>query len=96
MSAEPVAPAASLLALSFGRASIPAIGLEILVDPLTAVVPSVPAATSSSYALPLPVNPSLIGTLLTAQSIHLEWNFALAASRGLSVTLATMPPPTIA
>ena len=95
MNAEPAAPAASLLALSFGRSSIPAIGLQILVDPLTAVVPSVPAATSSSYALPLPVNPSLIGTLLTAQSVHLEWNFALAASRGLSVTLATMPPPTI-
>ena len=95
MSAEPVAPAASLLALSFGRSSIPAIGLQILVDPFTAVVPSVPAATSSSYALPLPLIPSLIGTLLTAQSIHLEWNFALASSRGLSVTLATMPPTTI-
>ena len=94
MSAES-APAASLLALSFGRASIPVIGLQILVDPFTAVVPSVPAATSSSYALPLPLIPSLIGTLLTAQSIHLEWNFALASSRGLSVTLAAMPPTTI-
>jgi hypothetical protein len=95
MSAEPAAPAASLLALSFGRASIPAIGLQILVDPFTAVVPSVPAAISSSYALPLPLIPSLLGTLLTAQSIHLEWNFALASSRGLSVTLAAMPPTTI-
>ena len=95
MSAEPAAPAASLLALSFGRASIPVIGLQILVDPFSAIVPSFPAATSSSFALPLPLLPSLIGTLLTAQSIHLEWNFALASSRGLSVTLAAMPPTTI-
>ena len=95
ISAEPAAPAASLVALSFGRASLPAFGLELLVDPLSAVVSAVPAGTSSSFALPLPLQPSLAGSLLTAQSIHLEWNFGFASSGGLSVVLDTMPAPTI-
>lgn len=87
LAAAPGAPALSVLALSLGRGSTMFGGLEVLVDLATTVTSFVPAGLSVIFALPLPNAPALGGTVLTAQSLHLETNGGQAASRGLTLNL---------
>lgn len=80
-------PPVSVLALSLGRSSLQAFGIEVLVDPLTAVLVSTPTTLPSVYAQPIPNNPGLIGFRFTAQSLHIETGGTFAASRGLEITI---------
>ncbi|MFO1055025.1 MAG: hypothetical protein U1F36_22640 [Planctomycetota bacterium] len=74
------APLLSVLALSFGRGSLQLLGIDLLVDATTMVV-------LPTFSLPIPNNPNLVGAVLTAQSVHVENNGALAASRGYEITV---------
>lgn len=87
MRSAPGVPLLSVLALSLGRGSLQALGIEVLVDLTTMVLVSVPSGASVSYALPIPNNPSLAGFVLTAQSVHLESTGAFRSSRGLEVRI---------
>ena len=69
-----------MLALSFGRGSLQLLGIDLLVDATTMVV-------LPTFSLPIPNNPNLVGAVLTAQSVHVENNGALAASRGYEITV---------
>ena len=84
---NPYTPAASALALSFGRGSTTVLGAEVLVDLASIVVQFVLSGTSVPFALPIPPLPAYSGMVLTAQSLHLEAGNGLAASRGLTLTL---------
>jgi hypothetical protein len=87
MRSEAGTAALSLLGLALGRASIPVLGIEVLLDPATVVLASVPATSPTSFSLPIPNSPSLIDFVITAQGLHLETNLEFAASRGLSITI---------
>lgn len=95
LSASPNAPLATVLGLSLGRGSLNALGIDVLLDLNSLVAVSVPAGISASYGLPIPANANLVGTEVTAQSLHLEGGGNFAASRGLSFKIAAMPAPTI-
>ena len=80
-----------VLALSLGQAQFQALGVEVLVDPLTASTQTVvsDAFGECAQALPLANDPALAGLQLFAQAIWLdpcgsEW---FASSAGLSVTV---------
>ncbi len=85
MQSAPGVPLLSVLALSLGRGSLQALGIEVLVDLATMVLVTVPSGASVPYALPIPNNVSLVGFLLTAQSVHLESTSSFASSRGLEL-----------
>jgi hypothetical protein len=87
MASAPGTAAVSALALSFGRGSTTILGAEILVDLASTVAVPVPTGSSVPYALPIPNVPSLIGLVVTAQSVHLEASGVLVASRGLEITV---------
>jgi hypothetical protein len=75
--------------LSLGEASlaIPVLGVTLLLDPATLVLPlSLPPVSPSSIPLPIPNTPTLASTSIYAQTFHLEGT-GWAASRGLRVTL---------
>lgn len=84
---DPTVPTLSLLAVSRDRASIQVAGIEVLVDPSTAITFALPLTNTQTFAMPIPANPALQGQLLTAQSIHLESTGAFAASAGLAITI---------
>jgi len=80
-----------VLALALGPASIPIIGIELLVDPTTAV--SITLASDSSgnanHPFPIPSDASLIGTSIHAQALWLDWCGAdlWASSDGVEITI---------
>ena len=80
-------PVLSALALSFGRGSTMLAGIEVLVDLGTTTTQLVASGLSVPFALPIPPLPWLHGIALTAQSLPLEANGTLAASRGLTLTV---------
>ncbi|MFT4514507.1 MAG: hypothetical protein ACI91B_003217 [Planctomycetota bacterium] len=79
----------SLLGLSLGTASIPILGINLLLDPSTLLLMDLPTPPTSpmSYSMLIPATPALIGFVFHAQSLHIEANLATAASRGLTVKL---------
>lgn len=87
MHSDPGVAALSLLGLSLGRATIPFLGIEVLLDPGSVVLSSVSVAPTASYPLPIPNNPALVGFEVFAQGLHLESNLQAAASRGLKITI---------
>lgn len=84
---EPSAAALSLMALSFGRGSTPFSGIDILLDLNTIVAWSVPSAQTVTCPLAIPNMPALSGQFVTVQSLHLEPDSSLTASRGLMITI---------
>lgn len=80
-----------VLALSLGQGQLSALGVEILVDPLTAVPETVfsDAYGDSSYAFGLANDPALAGFQLFAQAIWLDacGSELFASSAGLAVTV---------
>ncbi len=84
----PGAPTLSTFVLSTGRGSTQLFGAEILVDLNNSFLVTLPGATSTTIPLPIPNDPSLIGSVFTAQTVHFEGGpFALKASRGLTLTI---------
>ncbi len=84
----PGAPTLSVFALSTGRGSTQLFGAKILIDLNNSFLVTLPGATSTTIPLPIPNDPSLIGSVFTAQTAHFEGGpFALKASRGLTLTI---------
>jgi len=80
-----------VLALSLGSAQLSTLGVEVLIDPLTATTQTVLSDDfgDSAQALPLANNPALSGAQVFAQAIWLdpcgsEW---FASSAGLAITV---------
>jgi len=87
MRALPNAPVLSFLALSLGRGSMTIAGVEVLVDVSSAVTQFIVPGLSVPYSWSIPNDPAFSGLEITAQSIHLEANNGLGASRGLTFTI---------
>jgi hypothetical protein len=74
-----------VLVASFGSGSLPLLGIQLLVDPGSAVALGAFAAGTS---IPFPLPPGLPATFVFIQSIHLDAGnpSGLAATRGLQLT----------
>ncbi|MCB9876108.1 MAG: beta-propeller fold lactonase family protein [Planctomycetes bacterium] len=80
-----------VFALSLGSASLPILGVEVLVDPATAVLVTVPsdAFGEATVAFPVAASPAVAGVTVYSQALWLDlcapqfW----AASRGLATTI---------
>ncbi len=77
----------SMLLLSPSRGSVQLSGVEVLVDPASLITAQVSASSPATCSLPIPNDPSLAGLVMNAQSLHLEANGGIAASRGLTLTV---------
>jgi YVTN family beta-propeller protein len=64
-----------VLAMALGSTSISIIGIELLVDPLSAVALAIASDNSGNayQAFPMPTNPALIGSTIHAQALWLDW-----------------------
>jgi hypothetical protein len=74
-----------VLVASFGQSSLPLLGIQLLVDPASAVaLGAFPAGSSVPFAIP----PGLLPTPVYLQSIHLDAGSpnGLASTRGLQLT----------
>ncbi len=87
MRSAPNVPILSVLGLSLDRGSSVFAGVDLLLDLSTTVTLQVPSSLSATQPLPIPNHATLTGLLVTAQTLHLEANGALAASRGLAITI---------
>lgn len=80
-----------VLAVSLGQAQLPALGVEVLIDPVTAVAVTIFADSygDSSYLFPLDANPALAGAQVFAQVLWLDACGAqlFASTGGLAVTV---------
>ncbi|MFK7741141.1 MAG: beta-propeller fold lactonase family protein [Planctomycetota bacterium] len=85
------AQSVGLLAMALGSASIAALGIDVLVDPSSAVTATLASGPSgdASFAFPLPGNPALVGTNLFAQVLWLDTcgSQLWASSAGVAITL---------
>lgn len=80
-----------VLALALGQAQLPVLGVQLLIDPLTAVTYTVYAGAhgDTSQALPLANNPALGGVQIFAQTLWFDACGAqlFASTAGLAVTI---------
>lgn len=63
-----------VIGLSFSTATLPLLGIQLLIDPITAVpiLLSSDAAGESGYALPIPTTPGNVGLHIYAQTLWLD------------------------
>lgn len=76
-------PSPAVVLLSPSRATLPILGITLLVDPLAAFSVPIPAGLSIAIPIPIPADPALAGAVLHAQSIHIETG-GFAASNGVT------------
>ncbi|HEB51662.1 MAG TPA: hypothetical protein ENI87_00230 [bacterium] len=64
-----------VIALALQPASLPVLGIEVLVDPATAVTQTIASDTfgDAVHSFPIPANPSLVGAGVFAQALWLDW-----------------------
>jgi DNA-binding beta-propeller fold protein YncE len=80
-----------ILAMALGQASIPVLGVQLMIDPTTAV----PIAMASddlgntNHAFPIPADAALVGVTIHTQALWLDWCGAelWASSDGVSATI---------
>ena len=77
----------SVFALSTDHASIPVAGITLLLDPAAMLAEVVSSADRTTLTLPIPADPNLVGVAVHTQSIHVESDGRLAASRGLRIEI---------
>lgn len=80
-----------VVALALGQSSLPALGVQVLVDPATAVTFAVAADGFGQgvHPFPIPTTPANVGLSLYAQALWLDWcgSELWAGSPGLRLTI---------
>ena len=80
-----------ILAMALGQASIPILGVQLMIDPTTAVLIAMASDDlgNTNHAFPIPADAALIGATIYTQGLWLDWCGAelWASSDGVSATI---------